>query len=89
MNPLADINLPMFHVILRGDLKGDNDLMKYMKSQMKQLIKDNKDLQKRLKELMEEHDLEKNFALKALYHSEVAEGGKYQLAYQALDLPKG
>jgi hypothetical protein len=24
-----------------------------------------------------------------LYHSEVAEGGKYQLAYQALDLPKG
>jgi hypothetical protein len=49
----------------------------------------NKELQKRLKELMEEHDLEKNFALKALYHSEVAEGGKYQLAYQALDLPNG
>jgi hypothetical protein len=46
-------------------------------------------LQKRLKELMEEHSLEKNFALKALYHSEVAEGGKYQSAYQALDSPKG
>lgn len=62
--------------------------MKYLKSQMKQLIKDNKELQNRLKELMVEHDLEKNFALKALYHSEVAEGGKYQLAYQALDAPK-
>jgi hypothetical protein len=37
---------------------------------------------------MKEHSLEKNFALKALYHAEVAEGGKYQLAYQALDAPK-
>ncbi|CAM3938926.1 hypothetical protein [Mesobacillus zeae] len=63
--------------------------MKFIKSQMKKLIKDNEELQMRLKELMEEHKLEKNFALKALYHTEVAEGGKYQLAYQALDLPKG
>ena len=63
--------------------------MRYIKTQMKQLVKDNKELQKRLKELMEEHDLEKSFALKALYHAEVAEGGKYQLDYQALDLPKG
>ncbi|MDQ0271911.1 hypothetical protein [Cytobacillus purgationiresistens] len=63
--------------------------MKYMKSQMKQLVKENRELQKSLKVLMAEHDLEKNFALKALYHSEVAEGGKYQLDYQALDLPKG
>lgn len=62
--------------------------MKYVKSQMKQLINNNKELQKRLKELMEENGLEKNFATKALYHSEVADGGKYQLAYQALDLPK-
>jgi hypothetical protein len=62
--------------------------MKYFKSQMKQLINNNKELQKRLKELMEEHELEKNFAIKALYHSEVADGGKYQLAYQALDSPK-
>ncbi|MEK3888810.1 hypothetical protein [Bacillus sp. FSL K6-3431] len=59
--------------------------MKYMKSQMRQLIKENKELQIRLKELMEEHDLEKNFALKALYHSEVADGGRYQLEYQELD----
>ncbi len=62
--------------------------MKYFKSQMKQLIKENEELQSRLRELMVEHDLEKNFALKALYHSEVAEGGKYQLDYQALDSPK-
>ncbi|UAL48202.1 hypothetical protein K7887_04355 [Sutcliffiella horikoshii] len=62
--------------------------MKYFKSQMKQLIKENDELQQRLRELMDEHGLEKNFALKALYHSEVAEGGKYQTDYQALDDPK-
>jgi predicted secreted Zn-dependent protease len=55
---------------------------------MKQLIKKNKELQKRLSEVMDEHNLEKNFALKALYHAEVADGGKFQQAYQALDLPK-
>lgn len=67
---------------------GNKNLMRYVQSQMKKLVKDNKDLQKRLRELMEEHDLGKNFALKALYHSEVADGGKYQTSYQALDLPK-
>ncbi len=56
---------------------------------MKQLIRENKELHTRLKELKVEHGLENNFALKALYHSEVAAGGKYQLAYQELDLPKG
>ncbi|MCI2254814.1 hypothetical protein RG959_00580 [Domibacillus sp. 8LH] len=62
--------------------------MKYLKPQMKQLVKENEELQLRLKELMKEHNLEKNFALKALYHAEVADGGKFQFAYQALDLPK-
>ncbi len=62
--------------------------MKYVKSQMNHLVKENKELQKHLKELMVNMDLEKNFALKALYHSEVADGGKYQSAYQELDLPK-
>ncbi|WP_226669866.1 hypothetical protein [Metabacillus litoralis] len=62
--------------------------MKYLKSQMRQLIKDNQELQTKLNKLRDEHNLEKNFALKALYHAEVAEGGKYQLAYQALDKPK-
>lgn len=63
--------------------------MKYVKTQMNKLVKDNRELQQRLKEIMKEHDLEKDFALKALYHSEVAAGGKYQSAYQALDSPKG
>lgn len=62
--------------------------MKYLKSQMKQLIKEHTELQTNLKVLMKEHELEKSFALKALYHSAVADGGKYQLAYQALDQPK-
>lgn len=68
-------------------LKGVKKL-KYIKSQMQQLIKDHKELHTRLKELKSEHGLEKNNALKALYHSEVADGGKYQQAYQALDQPK-
>jgi uncharacterized membrane protein len=55
---------------------------------MQQLIKDHKELHTRLKELKAEHGLGKNDAIKALYHSEVAEGGKYQLDYQALDQPK-
>lgn len=54
---------------------------------MQQLIKDNKELHARFKEMKAEHGLEKSNALKALYHSEVADGGKYQLAYQALDHP--
>ncbi|EMA9402888.1 hypothetical protein U5981_002382, partial [Listeria monocytogenes] len=56
--------------------------MKYVKSQMKELVKDSVDLQERLQKLMKEMDLEKTFALKALYHSEVADGGAYQTAYQ-------
>ena len=63
--------------------------MKYMKSQMKRLIKEEKELQVRLKEVMDEHGLEKPLAIKALYHSEVADGGKYMKEYQALDLPNG
>ncbi|MDL4842297.1 hypothetical protein [Aquibacillus rhizosphaerae] len=62
--------------------------MKYFKSQMKKLVEENSELQKRLKEVQKEHELEQSFALKALYHSEVADGGKYQSAYQALDTPK-
>ncbi|EAF5857754.1 hypothetical protein AL430_05280 [Listeria monocytogenes] len=59
--------------------------MKYVKSQMKELVKDSVDLQERLQKLMKEMELEKTFALKALYHSEVADGGPYQTAYQDLD----
>jgi hypothetical protein len=69
-------------------MKRRTQTLKFFKSQMKQLVKENKDLQKHLKELIDEHQLEKNLALKALYHSEVADGGKYQTDYQALDAPK-
>jgi len=55
---------------------------------MQQLVNNDKNLQKRLKEIMKSMELEKNFALKALYHSDVADGGKYQLAYQELDQTK-
>lgn len=59
--------------------------MKYTKSKMETLVKENPDLKKRLKDMMKELDLEKNFALKALYHSEVTDNGPYQSAYQALE----
>lgn len=58
--------------------------MKYVKSKMKQLVNDHEELKIRLKNLMQEHELEKSFALKAIYHSEVKAGGKYQLEYQEL-----
>lgn len=38
--------------------------MKYLKSQMKQLIKDNQELQGKLNGLMKEHSLEKTLLLK-------------------------
>ena len=55
---------------------------------MNKLVKEHEGLQVRLKEIMKDLDLEKSFALKALYHSEVADGGQYQLAYQDLDSPR-
>ena len=59
--------------------------MKYFKPQMQRLVNENRELHDRLKVLMRDMDLQKNYALKALYHSEVADGGRYQLDYQALD----
>ncbi|CEG21575.1 hypothetical protein BN1080_00487 [Planococcus massiliensis] len=60
--------------------------MKYTKSKMEQLVNDHPELKKRLKVLMKEMELEKSFALKALYHSEVTDNGPYQKDYQDLDL---
>ena len=60
--------------------------MKYTKSKMERLVSENPELKKRLKELMKDMELEKGFALKALYHSEVTDNGPYQSAYQDLDL---
>lgn len=62
--------------------------MKYYQSQMNKLVKEHEGLEIRLKEIMKDLELEKSFALKALYHSEVADGGQYQLAYQDLDSPR-
>ncbi|ADU29426.1 MULTISPECIES: hypothetical protein [Evansella] len=59
--------------------------MRYSQPQMNKLIQNNKELQQKLKALMAEHDLEKIYAVKALYHAEVADGGKYQKDYRALD----
>ncbi|WP_342513791.1 hypothetical protein MKY34_03090 [Sporosarcina sp. FSL K6-1522] len=58
--------------------------MQYSKSKMELLVKNDAELTKRLKEVMKEHELEKSFALKALYHSLVKDGGKYQKDYQEL-----
>jgi len=60
--------------------------MKYTKSKMEQLVSDHQELKKRLKTLMKDMDLEKNYALKALYHAEVTDNGPYQKDYQDLDL---
>lgn len=58
--------------------------MQYTKSKMEKLVKNHKELSVKLKQVMKEHDLEKSFALKALYHSEVKDGGIYQRNYQEL-----
>jgi len=51
---------------------------------MEQLVKNDKELSKRLKQIMAELDLEKSFALKALYHADVKDGGTHQRNYQEL-----
>ena len=58
--------------------------MQYSKSKMELLVKNDAELTKRLKQVMKEHELEKSFALKALYHSVVKDGGRYQKDYQEL-----
>lgn len=57
--------------------------MKFVKSKMKILVKENEELKKRLRDLMDELDIDKDAALRAMYHSDV-EGGKYQVPYQQL-----
>ncbi|MDN7242104.1 hypothetical protein QWY14_09855 [Planococcus sp. N028] len=60
--------------------------MKFTKTKMERLVSENPELKKQMKVLMKDMDLEKNFALKALYHSQVTDNGPYQTAYQDLDL---
>ncbi|PID17944.1 MULTISPECIES: hypothetical protein [unclassified Sporosarcina] len=58
--------------------------MQYSQPKMLQLVKQSPELNRQLKAIMKEHELEKSFALKALYHAEVKDGGKHQRAYQDL-----
>lgn len=58
--------------------------MQYSKSKMEQLVKNTPELKERLKQVMKEHELEKSFALKALYHAEVKESGRFMKDYQEL-----
>ncbi|MET3575508.1 hypothetical protein ABID49_001413 [Bhargavaea ullalensis] len=52
---------------------------------MLKLINEHRELHDELKRLKAEMGLEKNFAVKALYHSFVAEDGPYMKEYQDLD----
>jgi endonuclease III-like uncharacterized protein len=59
--------------------------MKYNKTIMMKLINEHRELHDELKKIKVEMGLEKNLAIKALYHSAVADNGPYIRDYQALD----
>ncbi|WP_274310025.1 hypothetical protein [Solibacillus daqui] len=59
--------------------------MRYNKTIMLKLINEHRELHDELKKLKSEMGLEKNFAVKALYHSMVADSGPYMQDYQDLD----
>ncbi|MCH7321572.1 hypothetical protein LZ480_06660 [Solibacillus sp. MA9] len=59
--------------------------MRYNKTTMLKLINEHRELHDELKKLKSEMGLEKNFAVKALYHSMVADSGPYMKDYQDLD----
>lgn len=58
--------------------------MKYSTKKMEQLIKKSPKLKQRMNKLMKEFDLEKHYALKALYNAEIKDGGRHQRDYQEL-----
>lgn len=59
--------------------------MKYNKTIMTKLINEHRELHDELKRLKKEMGLEKNFAVRALYHSMVAEDGPFMRDYQDLE----
>jgi len=59
--------------------------MKYSKTVMTKLINEHRDLHDELKKIKSEMGLEKNLAIKALYHSAVADNGRYMKEYQDLE----
>lgn len=58
--------------------------MKYSATKMEKLMKISPKLEARLKKIMKEHELERPYALKALYHAEIKDGGRHQRDYQEL-----
>ena len=59
--------------------------MKYNKSIMVKLINEHRSLHDELKMIKKDMGLEKNLAIKALYHAVVAEEGPYMREYQELE----
>ncbi len=59
--------------------------MKYNKTVMTKLINQHRELHDELKKVKSEMSLEKNLAIKALYHSMVADNGPYMQDYQDLE----
>ena len=59
--------------------------MKYSKTTMLKLINEHRELHDELKKIKKDMGLEKNLAIKALYHSAVAEDGPYMRDYQDLE----
>ena len=57
--------------------------MKFVKTKMMQLVKENEELKVRYNSIVKEHDVYQGLAILALYHSEVVEG-KFQGLYQEL-----
>ncbi len=58
--------------------------MKYSAEKMEKLMKISPKLDARLKKIMKELELERHYALKALYHAEIKDGGRHQRDYQEL-----
>lgn len=59
--------------------------MKYSKTIMTKLINEHRELHDELKRVKKEMGLEKNLAIKAIYHSMVASDGPYMRDYQDLE----
>ena len=62
--------------------------MKYNKTAMTKLINRHRELHDELKRIKKDMGLEKNLAIKALYHSAVADEGPYMKEYQELERSK-
>ena len=59
--------------------------MRYNNKTMTKLINEHRELHDELKKIKKEMGLEKNMAVRALYHSVVADNGPYMMDYQDLE----